>query len=679
MTKALAKELLSVEIEHIGGIEHTEIELPPGVTVLSGRNATNRTSFLQGIMAAIGSSSDQISLKSDAEEGHATLRLGDETYTRTLERTGDTTVMSGDPFADDSELLDLYAFLLKDNPIRRTIENDGDLHEVLMRPIDTDEIEAELQSLREERQETEAKLEELEKHRERLPALEERRTALEAELDDLRATEAELKERKETLEAQFEEAATEGKPERVQELEEKLTAKRTEVNDLERKLEQQRKLREATIDDLEAIDTPSADEAELHTERDRLESERERLADQIGTIRSQRQEITAGMEAARTLQDSTTSIEQAVGRLDVDIDLPDGPLTSTQPAGSDDLTDTLVGDEQTTCLACGSQVTTDTVAAVIDQYRKINTVFRERITALESEQQEVRRQLKEINSQLDQWERAEERLAKAERQKQQAEVQIEAYEQQLENAEQAVTDLKVELEAAREDTATEPDEELRAEHAAIEDDLIDTEVAIRQAESELDDIESTITDLETELEAEDTLRGQRDTLIEEIERLQSRVEDTERELTAEFNRTIETVLELLGYANIERIWIECKRREVTAGRQKEEQTVFELNIVRDGDSGVHTDSLEHLSESERSVTGLVVALTGYIVHDVAESCPLMLFDSVEMIDSKRIAQIINYFADETEYLVAALLPEDSTEVDESLTDVTLTEIEAQTE
>ncbi|TKR25058.1 archaea-specific SMC-related protein [Natronomonas salsuginis] len=675
MSQALSEGPLCVELENIGGIEHAEADLPPGVTVLSGRNATNRTSFLQGIMATVGSSSNQISLKSDTDEGQATLRLGDETYTRTIERAGGTTMMNGEPFTDESELLDLYAFLLKDNPVRQTIERNGDLHEVLMRPIDTDEIEAELQQLRAEKENIEAELEQLDEYKQRIPKLEEQRTQLETELDDLRTTEAEIQERKETLEAQFDETASDEKPERVQELEEELTSQRTEVNTLKRKLDQQRNLQKAAIDDLEAIDKPDAEEAELRAERDRLEAERERLADQIDTIRSQRQEITSGMEAARTLQDSMTSIEEAVGQLDVDIDLPEGPLTATHSGESGDLTDTLVEGEQISCLACGSQVTTDTVDAVIDQYREINTAFREQINALESDQQEVRSQLKEVESQLDQWERAEKRLAEAERQKEQTETRIETYEERLEEAKETVADLEDGLEAAREDAATEPDEALRAEHAAVEDDLIDTEVAIRQAETKLDDIESTIADLETELEAEDRLSDQRDELVDEIERLHSHVEDTERKLVEEFNQTIDTVLELLGYANIERIWIERKRKDVKVGRRTEEQTVFELNIVREGGNGVYADDLQHLSESERSVTGLVVALTGYIVHDVADLCPIMLLDSVEMIDSERIAQLIDYFADETEYLVAALLPEDSAEVNDSLLEATLMKID----
>ena len=45
---------LHVRVENVGGIAETEVTLSPGVTVLSGRNATNRTSFLRAIMGVMG-------------------------------------------------------------------------------------------------------------------------------------------------------------------------------------------------------------------------------------------------------------------------------------------------------------------------------------------------------------------------------------------------------------------------------------------------------------------------------------------------------------------------------------------------------------------------------------------------------------------------------------------------
>lgn len=679
MSQAVKQEVLSVEVENIGGIEKAEAELPPGVTVLTGRNATNRTSFLQGIMAAMGSTTDQITLKSDSDEGQATIRLGDETYTRTLKRTGETTVLGGDPYTDESELLDLYAFLLRENPVRQTIERDGDLHDILMRPIDTDEIEAKLQQLRDEKQEIESDLEQLTEYKQQLPQLEEQRAKLEDKLKELRASEKELQEQKKALEEQFDEEASDEKPTHIQELEENLTAKRTEATDLKRELEQQRKIHEAAINDLDSIDKPDVAKEELRAEREQLEAERDQVDKQIKTLRSQRQEITSGMEAAQTLQDSTMSIEQVVSQLEGDLELPDGPLTADESTEPGALTDALVEGEQIRCLACGSQVSTDTVDAVVDQYREINTTFREQIQTLESDQQDIRNRLKEVESQLEQWERAEEQLTEAERQKQQAENQIESYEKRLEEANEAIDKLEVELETAREETTTGTDEELRTEHGDVEDELIDTEVDIRQTETELDEIESQIEAFETKLEKEDRLGDRHDAVVDEIETLQSRVEDTERELIEEFNQTIETVLELLDYRNIERIWIERKRKDVKVGRRTEEQTVFELNIVREGAEGVYSDELKHLSESERSVTGLVVALTGYIVHDVADVYPVMLVDSVEMIDGERITHLLNHFADETEYLIAALLPEDSAKVTDSLPEVSPIEIDTQSE
>jgi uncharacterized protein YhaN len=120
------------------------------------------------------------------------------------------------------------------------------------------------------------------------------------------------------------------------------------------------------------------------------------------------------------------------------------------------------------------------------------------------------------------------------------------------------------------------------------------------------------------------------------------------------------VLDILEYQNIDRVWIERTERTVREGRRKVEKTVFELHVVRTTENGTaYEDTVEHLSESEREVVGLVFALAGYLVHDLPETVPFMLLDSLEAIDSTRIAALVEYFADESEYLVIALLTEDA--------------------
>lgn len=117
---------------------------------------------------------------------------------------------------------------------------------------------------------------------------------------------------------------------------------------------------------------------------------------------------------------------------------------------------------------------------------------------------------------------------------------------------------------------------------------------------------------------------------------------------------METVVELLDYENLARIWLEYRNLKGN------DDATFELHVTRQTDNGTtYEDSVAHLSESEREVTGLVLALAGYLVHDVHEEMPFILLDSLEAIDSERIAQLVEYLEQYASYIVAALLPEDA--------------------
>lgn len=134
---------------------------------------------------------------------------------------------------------------------------------------------------------------------------------------------------------------------------------------------------------------------------------------------------------------------------------------------------------------------------------------------------------------------------------------------------------------------------------------------------------------------------------------------------------MDAVLEILGFENLERVWIERAERTVRDGRQTVTKGQFDLHIVRKTDDGaVYEDTVEHLSESEREVTGLVFALAGYLAHDLHEEVPFMLLDSLEALDADRIADLVDYFRDYTEYVVVALLEEDAQTLDDDYQRVT---------
>jgi DNA repair exonuclease SbcCD ATPase subunit len=197
------------------------------------------------------------------------------------------------------------------------------------------------------------------------------------------------------------------------------------------------------------------------------------------------------------------------------------------------------------------------------------------------------------------------------------------------------------------------------------------EFELGQLEDDLKSVTAEIEQIDTELKNRDDLQRRREEISDEIEELRTRIERTEREAVEQFNDHMETVLELLDYANLERIWLERKEQTVSKGRCTVEESTFDLHVMRStADGTTYEDTVDHLSESEREVTGLVFALAGYLTHGVYETCPFLLLDSIEAIDSDRIAQLVEYVSEYAEYVVVALLPEDARALDHEYRRVT---------
>lgn len=176
----------SLSVNNKGGIESTDVRFEPGITVLAGRNATNRTSLLRAIMGALGS--DATSLKADANGGEVELEIGGDTYTRQFERQNGSVSASGDSYLSDSrdvELADLFAFLLESNEARWAVAREDDLHDILMRPIDTAQIEHEINTLVARRDDIDEELRELEELAQELPMKETRRQEIAGEIEEL--------------------------------------------------------------------------------------------------------------------------------------------------------------------------------------------------------------------------------------------------------------------------------------------------------------------------------------------------------------------------------------------------------------------------------------------------------------------------------------------------------------
>jgi peptidoglycan hydrolase CwlO-like protein len=632
----------TLSVRNIGGIDETSVTFTPGVTVLAGENATNRTSLLQAIMAALGSG--DVSMKGDAESAAVELTIGPETYTREFTRRGSAVVTGGEPYLEDPTLADLFAFLLESNEARRAVATGGELRDLIMRPVDTDEIQAEIEQHRRRRDELEEELEDLDELKDRLPSLEEERTRLKDEIDETMSELASVESALEANDATVEQTRA-GQAELEDRLGE-LRSKRSELEDVRYELETER----------ESLESAEARKRELDAELEDQPStpvdEIEDIEAQVETLRTEKRRLEAEINEVQNVigfnQDMLDGEDDAL--LDA-LEVPD-PTPTDDADGGDELTDGLLPDGTTTCWTCGSEVPRDQIETTVDRLRELS---RSKL----SEVNDIEERLEELTEEVRELERHKRRREQLRRQRADVASDIERSESEIDR----LTDRRGALRAEIED--------LEAEIEDLEDDgygdVLDLhkeanrhEYELGRLEENLEDVEAEIDRIEGRLDAESQLRQQRAELTAEIEDLRTRIDRIEEQAVDGFNDHMDSVLEILGYGNLERIWLERVEREVHEGRRKVTKRAFELHIVRQTDSGVtYEDTIDHLSESEREVTGLVFALAGYLAHEVYETVPFMLLDSLEAIDSDRIAALVEYVEGFSDHLVVALLPEDA--------------------
>lgn len=641
----LDHEGVRLTVRNIGGIEATEVSLSPGVTVLTGRNATNRTSFLRAIMGALGS--DRASLKADADEGEVSLSMNGETYTRRLRRENGSVVTTGDPYLDDAELADLFAFLLETNDARQAVVRDDDLRGILMRPVDTEAIRAEIATLQSDKRDVESRLDDLEALQRELPTLEKRRSTLESEVTEkreaLRAKQQEIDAASADVEESRSKQAT--LDDRLDELNET----RSELEEVRFRLDSQEESLEALrteLDELEGSDTDlSAVDSEEITQ----------VETAIDELRSRQQRLDA------TVSELQSIVSFNEDMLDEETDVLDDYLDGEADT-ADAVTDTLVGTESLVCWTCGTAVERTAIDETVDRLRSLRRDLLE-------ERGDVVDRLEDLQMERDRLVEQRRRREELERRHEQLVSEIDEREAQL----ASLRERRAELGETVENLEAAVDEVPEQDYSEVLDlhrEANQLEFEIQQLTSDLEDVEQRIAEVEAELDERERLEERKAELTEQLADCRTKVEQIEENAVEQFNEHMDAILGLLEYENLQRIWIERRQTEVKEGRRKAIKSVFDLHVVRQSEDGTaYEDTVDHLSESEREVTGLVFALAGYLVHDVHQAVPFMLLDSLEAIDAERIAALVDYFAEFAPYLTVALLPEDAQALDETYTRV----------
>jgi DNA repair exonuclease SbcCD ATPase subunit len=627
---------VTVAIENVGGIDDATVEFSPGVTLFVGRNATNRTSFLQAVKAGLGS--DEASIKADAESAVVELSVGDETYTRTLDRGTRGTVASGTPYLEDATVAELFAFLLESNEARRAVVTGSDLRELIMRPVDTAEIEAEIDRLVDRRESLRAKLESIEDEKERLPELERKRMRIESQIEEKRAelesVEAEIESTDVSVEQQR------GEQSALEDRLEELRQRRSELEDVRYELETERESRAALVDEREELEARRAELPE-----DPLEDADE-LFEKIRRRRERKQRLETELNELQNVIEFNEKL----------LDEADRSLVTEFGRDDEAVTDQLLGDGEISCWTCGSTVKRTQIESTIRRLRELRQTKVGDVDELTAEIDDIESKKQDRQRTQRERERVEHRLTEVETELEETETRIE----RLQERRTELTDAVESAEAAVEELEAEMENQPFADAVELHREANEIEYELGRLEADLDTAKADIEEVESQVDNQATVEEQLDEVTAEVESLRTKIDQIERDAVGRFNEHVAEVLDLLEYENLDRIWLERVEREVRNGRRTTTETAFDLHIVRtSADGTAYEDTVDHLSESEREVTGLVFALAGYLTHEVYEQVPFMLLDSLEAIDSERIAALVNHFADFADYLLVVLLPEDA--------------------
>jgi chromosome segregation ATPase len=628
-----SSEVTEISIENIGGIEEASLQIGAGITALVGENATNRTSIIQAIATGLGV--DQYPLKSDSNAGKVRLSIGGETCTRKLRRENGSVRTEGERYLDDPAVGELYGVLLRSNPIRQAVRENRDLRDLILEPVDTATIEDEISARVNERREIDDELD-------RLDSLSEKRTELEAKRQQVKDRLSELRAKLDAKRAELDAVETDSKHEDSDiqaELDEKLTALRETQSELQRvsdNLDSEQKSLESLQESRETVENQftevsEPDESALTALEDRIETLRSRRQSVSSTITKLQQVIRFNEEQ---LSNSETVLPQALRSAD------DHSVTEQLDPSS----------ATTTCWTCGSEVEQSRIDGMVDRLQSLRSEKVQEKNRIENDLDELCMELDDLQSRREKRETLRDRLSSLAEKIEQTEANIEEFKERKADLTERVEELEAAVDSLQ---ATQQDELLRLQEAVSE-----IEFERDEAAAELDRIESNLENVESELDRREELRDRRETLSKELDELRTKVERIESDAVEQFNTHMATLVDRLGYDNIDRIWMEKTEAQVKQGRRKTTETQFTLHVIRENDAEeVYEDSLDHLSESEREIVGLVVALAGYIVHDVHEQMPFMLLDSVEMIDGNRLVELVSYLQEYVPYLIVVLLPD----------------------
>ncbi|MFK5604935.1 archaea-specific SMC-related protein [Haloferax volcanii] len=641
----------------IGGFDETTVAFERGVTVLTAGDAADRTSLLRGLVTALGSDEHSPDCDADTDDSRVELAVEGERYVRTFAGEGDRVVASGDPYLDDPAAADLFAFLLGSNEARQAVTAERDLRKLVVHSVDIDAVNDEIADLRAERAELDDRIEALAALESERPGLRDRRDELDATIERL---EAELADRQATLDG-IESAAVDGdtdaeanpEPDANGSDAEARQGRRRELyaalDDIEFELEAEREsldALDAEIDDIESeLDSRPADPA----------AELDDLTAELAESRARKRRLDADItDVQRTLQfneqflTSETSPVAAASEVE-----RESESENDESDGESDDGDSVV------CWTCGTSVPEASIESTLDQLRALRDDRREERAELADRIERLQERRSELEALRERRRDLETRREELRRERAERRSRVENLQARRDDVESDIVDLQRDAEDAE---AGEGD---RAALLDAHREVNRVEFELERRREERDAVVDELEALDAELDRRTDFETRKNEIDDRIDGLRDRIERLERATVSAFNDRMADVLDALEHDRLARVWVEHRNDgdgdddALSTGR-------FVLHIERRTDDGkTYEDVIDHLSESERELVGLVFAVAGYLVHEVSDDVPFLVFDSLEAVDAERVRRLLDYVRPHTDYLVVDVSGESARALSES--------------
>ncbi|MGB9955209.1 archaea-specific SMC-related protein [Haloferax prahovense] len=628
-------------VARFAGLDDATVEFEPGVSVVTGRDAADRTPLLWGLAAALGS--DELPFNEGFDGGRAELAVESETYTRSFVREGDRVVASGDPYLEDSTTADLFAFLLGSDEARQAVTGDqlAGLRALVTHSVDIDAVNEEIADLSAERAELDDRIAELSTLESERTRLRERRDELDAAVERL---EAELADRRETL-AQIEPSAVDTDADARTE---------TDASDAEMRADRLRELNTALDDAQFELEAEQASLDALDAELDEVESElASRPAAPAGELDELTDELSESRARKRRLDADITDVQRTLRFNEQFLTSGTSPVAAS--AGEDGGAD---GD-RVVCWTCGTTVPEASIESTLDQLRTLRDDRREERAELTDRLERLQERRSELEDQRRRRRDLETRREELRRERAERRARVEDLEARRDDLESDIADLRRDAEAA------EPDD--RAAVLAAHREVNRVEFELERRREERDAVVDDLDTLEAELDRRADLEARQDEIDDRISERRGRIERLERAAVSAFNDRMAEVLNSLEYDPLARIWIE-RRSDGDALDDADAAPTgrFVPHIERRTDDGtVYEDVIDHLPASERELIGLVFAVAGYLVHEVSDDVPFFVLDSVEAIDAELVHRLLAYVGRYTDYVVVGLSGESAQSLPDS--------------